>query len=192
MRTVRAVAVAAAGILAVACGQSDPEPVVPGTGTPEANAPGDIPDNQAFVPFTAPDRSFQVSVPEGWAQRADGPATVFTDKFNSVRIESTPAAAAPSVASATATEVPRLTSAVSGYRPGSTTMTQRKAGPVLMITYGARSAPDPVAGKTVDQAVERYEFWRGGTEVVLTLSAPKGSDSVDPWRTITDSFAWQP
>jgi hypothetical protein len=38
--------------------------------------------------------------------------------------------------------------------------------------------------------VERYEFWRGDHEVVLTLSAPHGADNVDPWRTVTDSFRW--
>jgi hypothetical protein len=26
--------------------------------------------------------------------------------------------------------------------------------------------------------------------VTLTLSAPVGSDNVDPWRTVTDSFRW--
>jgi hypothetical protein len=41
------------------------------------------------------------------------------------------------------------------------------------------------------EAVERYEFWRAGHEVVLTLSAPVGSDNVDPWRKVTDSFAWR-
>jgi hypothetical protein len=48
-----------------------------------------------------------------------------------------------------------------------------------------------VTGKSVTEAVQRYEFWRSGQEVVLTLSAPQGSDNVDPWRTITDSFRWQ-
>ncbi|MDT4904221.1 MAG: hypothetical protein QOH52_2237, partial [Pseudonocardiales bacterium] len=42
----------------------------------------------------------------------------------------------------------------------------------------------------VIQAVERYEFWKNGNEVVLTLAAPVGADNVDPWRKVTDSFAW--
>jgi hypothetical protein len=53
------------------------------------------------------------------------------------------------------------------------------------------SAPSAVTGKSVTEAVERYAFWRGGREVVLTLSGPMGSDNVDPWRKITDSFRWQ-
>jgi hypothetical protein len=168
---------------------SSSEPAAPNA--PETNAAGDIPDNQAYVPFAAPDGLFKVSVPEGWARRTDGAATLFTDKYNSVRIESTPAAAAPDAASANATEVPKLQSTVPGYQPGKVTATQRKSGPVLVITYGATSAPDPVTGKTVAQAVERYEFWKSGTEVIVTLSGAQGADNVDPWRTVTDSFAWQ-
>ena len=43
----------------------------------------------------------------------------------------------------------------------------------------------------IHDAVERYEFWKAGTEVVLTLSGPQGADNVDPWRIVTDSFGWQ-
>ena len=31
-----------------------------------------------------------------------------------------------------------------------------------------------------------------GMQVTLTLSGARGSDNVDPWKTITDSFAWKP
>ena len=50
---------------------------------------------------------------------------------------------------------------------------------------------DPVTGKVVHDAVERYEFWRAGTEAILTLSGPVGADNVDPWRIVTDSFRWR-
>jgi hypothetical protein len=60
----------------------------------------------------------------------------------------------------------------------------------LVVTYEARSPADPVTGKSVVLDVERYEYWRSGTQVTITLSAPHGADNVDPWRTITDSFAW--
>jgi hypothetical protein len=42
----------------------------------------------------------------------------------------------------------------------------------------------------VSQDVERYEFWHSGHTLTLTLSAPVGSDNVDPWRTVTDSLQW--
>ena len=65
-----------------------------------------------------------------------------------------------------------------------------QAGPVVLVTYRANSAPDPVTGKSVVLDVERYEMWHNGTRATITLSAPQGSDNVDPWRTVTDSFRW--
>ncbi len=163
----------------------------PNPNAPEVNAAGDIPDNQVFVAYTPPGGSFLVKVPQGWARSAAGSAVVFTDKFNSVRIESVPRSQDPDVASARAQEVPQLQSSVPGFQAGQVTMVQRSAGPAVLITYQANSAPNAVTGKSVTEAVERYEFWRGGQEVVLTLSAPQGADNVDPWRTVTDSFRWQ-
>jgi hypothetical protein len=157
---------------------------------PDSNTPGDIPDNQAFVPYRWPDGAFTVSVPEGWARGTDGAATVFTDKFNSVRVETAPMPAAPDVAFANTVELPRLQIVVPGFRAGQISVEQRKAGPVVLLRYSANSPQDPVTGKSVANSVERYAFWRGGTEVVLTLSAPQGADNVDPWRTITDSLRW--
>jgi len=163
----------------------------PNPNAPEINSAGDIPDNQVFIPYTPSGGSFLVSVPQGWARSAAGSAVVFTDKFNSVRIECTPRPQAPDVASARAQELPQLQSSVPGFRAGQVTMVQRSAGPALLITHQASSASNAVTGKSVTEAVERYEFWRGGQEVVLTLSAPQGSDNVDPWRMVTDSFRWQ-
>src|SRR5690349_10120948 len=139
--------------MVVSCGQS-------GSGLPdpaELSVPGDIPDNQAFVPFTSADGTFTVSVPEGWARSADGTATVFSDKFNSVRIETIPAATEPHPAGADAVEIPALRTTVPGFRGGAAALVQRKAGSAVEITYGADSAADPVTGKTIAQAVERYE-----------------------------------
>jgi hypothetical protein len=174
-------------VVAPASGSS----AAPNPNAPETNSAGDIPDNQVFVPYTPTGGLFVVQVPQGWARSVTGSAVVFTDKFNSVRIESMPRSQAPDVASARAQEVSQLQSSVPGFRAGQVTMVQRSAGPVVLITYQASSAPDAVTGKSVTEAVERYEFWRGGQEVVLTLSAPQGADNVDPWRTVTDSFRWQ-
>jgi len=69
-------------------------------------------------------------------------------------------------------------------------MVTRNAGPAVLIVYRANSPADPVTGKTVRQDVERYEFWHAGKLAVVTLSSPQGSDNVDPWRKVTDSFAW--
>lgn len=163
-----------------------------GTTAQESNPPGDIPDNQVFVPYAPDSGGFTVSVPEGWARSAEGDAVIFTDKLNSVRIETVSAATAPDVASATAAEVPLIATATTGYTPGEVSMVSRTAGEAVLITYGAQSAPDPVTGQTFTDAVERYEFFKDGVEVILTLSGPQGADNVDPWKTITDSFGWTP
>src|SRR3954470_11826735 len=86
------------------------------TPTPESNPAGDIPDNQAFVPFTPPTGLFTVSVPEGWARSTDGGATVFTDKLNTVRIETHPRAIAPNTESVSVEELPAIASSTPGYR----------------------------------------------------------------------------
>jgi hypothetical protein len=161
------------------------------SGAPEDNQAGDIPDTQVYVPFTWPSRLFTVSVPEGWAQSAQGTATVFTDKLNAVRIvvKSTPVA--PTAESAQRDEVPVIQSSTGGFQFGAATTVQRTAGEAVLITYQATSAPNSVTGKAGVDAVERYEFWRDDHEVIIILSAPLGADNVDPWRTITDSLQWQ-
>lgn len=191
-------AVAAAGVLA-GCGASatsiSPGPSAPGTASgaaaPESNPAGDIPDSQVFVPFIPASRLFTVSVPEGWAQTAEGPATVFTDKLNGMRIETQPALVAPTPDTVQRQEVPAIESATPGFRSGAVSVVPRKSGPVLLVTYQATAPANEVTGKSGVDAVERYEFWRDGHEVILTLSGPLGADNVDPWRTVTDSLQWQ-
>jgi hypothetical protein len=199
----RTLAVAAAVLATAAavlggCGTSGTAPSGSGAGSstvttpaPENNPAGDIPDNQVYVPFTPPGGAFTVSVPEGWARTTDGAATIFTDKANAVRIEAYALAAAPSTESVSVDELPIIASSTPGYRSGTVTAVQRKAGQVMLITYQGTSPPNPVTGKVGTDAIERYEFWRDGHEVILTLSGPVGADNVDPWRTVTDSLQWQ-
>ncbi|MDQ4097762.1 MAG: hypothetical protein M3144_07850 [Actinomycetota bacterium] len=169
--------------------QSEPTTPAGAPPTAEVNTAGDIPDNQVFVPFASPDHTFQVSVPEGWARTTDGAAVVFTDKFNSVRVETAQRPVAPDPESARSDEVPGIAGAP-GFALQDVTPVIRKAGPAVLIHYSANSAVDPVTGKSVMDSVERYEFWRNGQEVILTLAGPQGADNVDPWRTVTDSFRW--
>ena len=157
----------------------------------DAAPPGDIPDNQGFVTYSPPDSVYTVKVPEGWA-RTDAPTEVnFTDKLNGIDVRVVDAVSAPSVESAKADEVPKLAAATACFELKTVAAITRKAGPAVVITYRDDSAPDPVTGRVVRDDVERYEFWRNGKQATLTLSAPAGSDNVDPWRTVTDSFTWR-
>lgn len=151
---------------------------------------GDIPDTQAFVSFTAPDGSFALEVPEGWAQSRDGTAAVFSDRYNSIRIATGAEPSAPTHASVAATVVPTLRSQVAGFRLQKVLTVRRKAGSAVVVIYEGASAPDPVTGKSVRLAFERYLYWKHGARADVTVAAPVGSDNVDPWRTVTDSFAW--
>lgn len=183
--------IGAAAPLSAPVGATAPASGAPDPNAAEVVAAGDIPDNQVFVPVTPAGAWFTVSVPQGWAQSSDGTAMVFTDKFNSVRIETRPLAAAPDVASVRSQDVAQLQGS-SGFVLGDVQTVHRKAESGILMTYAATSPVNAVTGKSVTEAVERYVFWRGGQEAVLTLAGPQGSDNVDPWRTITDSFRWLP
>jgi hypothetical protein len=159
------------------CGGSGSSPP-PNPNAPEANAAGDIPDNQAFVRYAPPGAGFSVKVPEGWARTAGGGAVTFTDKLNAIRME----LGAPSGARR----------APAGAQQVKVTTVSRTAGKATELAYLAQSTPDAVTGKTRTNAVERYTFRHGGRAVVLTLSGPKGADNVDPWRIVTDSLRFGP
>lgn len=178
MRTISTVGVLAAIVLSIgACGGSSGSarhgsaPATVNPNGPEVSPAGDIPDNQAFVAYAPPGGGYSVKVPEGWARTTTGATTTFTDKLNSIQMESVPARQAPRKPS------------------GATVSTvSRTAGSAVRITYFADSKPDPVTGKVHRNAVERYVFIHKGKAVVVTLTGPKGADNVDPWRTVTDSL----
>lgn len=157
----------------------------------EVSPAGDIPDNQAFVPFSPKSGRYTVTVPEGWARTEIGPATSFTDKLNTIRMEASIAPAAPSTATSLADELPILKVDEQHVSAAKSSRVTRKAGAAILLTYQRDGAPNPVTGKVVREAVERYEFWRKGTQVSLTLSGPVGADNVDPWRIVSDSFTWR-
>ncbi|MFE5011929.1 hypothetical protein ACFRJ3_46395 [Streptomyces sp. NPDC056696] len=167
-------------------GQPNPAPT-------ESNPPGDIPDNQVYVPFRPASgfSGFTVKVPEGWARTEKGPTTVFTDKLNTVRVTTASAPAAPTTGSVTNTVVPQLRSQVPKFAHPKVSEVKRHAGLVVRLTYQGDSAKDPVTGKVVRDAFERYAFFRQDHEVDVTLSGPAGADNVDPWRIVSDSFMWR-
>ncbi len=198
---IAALAAAAAAVVALSgCGSATPSGAGPsalqstatGSQAPEVNPQGDIPDNQAFVVYTAADRSFTVKYPEGWAQTQSGSTVTFSDKFNSITLAPHPGFYQPTEAYARSVEVPQIASTTTGFAPGKVSTVARPAGQVILITYQADSPPSPVTGKSVQQAVERYEFLESGRGVVATLAGPVGADNVDPWRIVTDSFTWLP
>jgi hypothetical protein len=157
----------------------------------EFSPPGDIPDNQVFVPYTAPGGLVKIKVPEGWARSSHGGAVTFTDKLNSITIQVVPLAQAPTKTWVRNHEVPQLAASQPMFALKSIETTTRSAGPVVLTKYERDSKPDPVTGKVIRDVVEQYDFWKGGNEAVLSLSGPVGADNVDPWQLVSDSLTWK-
>jgi hypothetical protein len=178
-RTPLIAAALVAALAAAGCGGSSSSSSTgasaPNPNAPEKSPPGDIPDNQAFVAYSPPGAGYSVKVPEGWARSTSGGAVTFTDKLNSVRMQSLPAAQAKRAAQ------------IAG---GKMTTVTRSAGKTTLTTYTKSSAPDPVTGKVTQDAVQRYVYIHGNRGLVLTLTGAKGADNVDPWKIVTNSVRW--
>jgi hypothetical protein len=171
----------------------------------ESNPPGDIPDNTQFVQYRSSAGGFVVKVPEGWSRRNTSSSVSFTDKLNTVRAEWYAASSEPTTASARSQDVPDLRTSERAFvlsrviacspscsipystAPISVTL---HAGNAVVITYQANSSPNSVTGKQYRLEELRFEFYRNGQVVALTLSGPVGSDNVDPWRLVSESFGW--
>jgi hypothetical protein len=182
------------GLVAAGCGSSSQGSQASKAVNPnhaEVSPSGDIPDNQAFVAYTAPG-GYSVKTPEGWSRTTSAGATSFTDKLNAIRIETARASAAPTVARVKSTDIPKLASTVKGFKLTSVGQVHRRAGTAVRIAYTGEGAPDTVTGKVSHNAIERYIFFHNGREAVLTLTAPRGADNVDPWKIVTDSVRWTP
>jgi hypothetical protein len=199
------VVLAAAGLGVAACGGNastapTAQPSVPASSgaapsgaspvATESAPPGDIPDSTVYIPYRPPSGLYEVKAPEGWARTDSGTAVSFTDKLNTIRVETARAAAAPSVSSARSGEMPQIQSVSQRFALTGISSLSRPAGTVVLIRYSADSQADPVTGKVFTDSVERYEYYRNGTEAIVTLSGPLGADNVDPWRTVTNSFRW--
>lgn len=167
---------------AQAAGGVGPSPLVT-----EVNPAGDIPDNQAYVPFVG--KGFSIKVPEGWAQTTTAATTSFTDKLN--RIEITASSASSGMTSQHAQSIlDGMAASVPKFAAGKIATATRGGMPVTVLTYQGDSSPDPVTGKVVRDAFQRFIFVRNGVRVDVTLVGPTTADNVDPWRTVSDSFRW--
>jgi len=164
----------------------------PGAVEPETNPPGDIPDDQVFVSYRSDTGGYSLDVPEGWARTQSGPNVSFVDKLDSIAVEITAGAEAPTVDSVEANEVSQLTSEVEAFEKVMVKAIDLPAGKAVLIRYRANSAPDSVTGKKVRLEIDRFELFKDGKLAVISLSAPAGSDNVDVWNQISSSFKWTP
>jgi hypothetical protein len=151
---------------------------------------GDIPDTQAYIVYSSPS-GYTLKVPEGWSQTATPGGVVFADNLNALRVEAMPTPSAADAASVRSSELASLGASVPGFQLEAIQTVTRSAGPAVLLRYRADGPPNPVTAKRPRLEVQRYEFWRNGLRVAITLSSPVTADNVDPWRIITNSFAWR-
>ncbi len=198
-------------MLLAACGTAAPAPgatpaksgggtanAAPGSRSGGGQAPvpalvhpaGDIPDTTVYVPYTSTAGHVQVKVPEGWSRQTTATSSTFTSNLNSITVAWMPMTAAPTVSSVRATAVPALQKSTLAFRLQDVRAVTLPGGPAIEIIYQVNSQPNAVTGRQYRLVVEQFEFYRGGRGAALSLSSAVGSDNVDPWRKVSESFRW--
>jgi hypothetical protein len=157
---------------------------------PEKNPPGDIPDNQVFIRYDAPE-GFSIKVPEGWSRRTLDHGVRFSDKYGAIELLVTGATDAPTAHAVTQLGAAGL--AKDGQKVEITSIKdiKLKAGPAVRIGYKSNSEPNPVTNRRILLEHERYLFFRDGKVITVDLAAPAGADNVDQWRMMSNSFRWK-
>jgi hypothetical protein len=156
----------------------------------EHNPPGDIPDTTVYVPYQSSATHAVIKVPEGWARQDSATGSTFASNLNSITIAAQQMTAAPTVATARSTTVPSLSASTSAFRLQSVRAVTLAGGPAIEIVYQVNSQSNAVTGRQYRLVVERFEFFSKGHGAVLSLSCAVGSDNVDPWRIVSQSFRW--
>lgn len=156
---------------------------------PLAHPLGDIPDTQVFVGHRSP-LGFFLKVPEGWAQRQTATGVNFSNAYNSVSVEITQVASAPTLASVKTQQVAALEALPTAVRITKVVAVDLPAGKAILIAFSSNSEPNAVTGKAIRLENDQYLLWKRGRLATLTLSAPFGADNADQWNLIARSFQW--
>jgi len=173
--------------------------ITPASGAPAGEKPapivrganGDIPDNQVFITFKAPNLLYELKVPEGWATTGKSDDVRMIETYNGIHVRIMDSKEALNVQSAKSTLVPDLISSGRAVTIKSISQIKKNAGPSIAIKFESNSDPNPVTGKQIRLEAEAYCFSNGkGKLAILILWAPYGADNVDQWNLISDSFRW--
>ena len=156
---------------------------------PEKNPPGDIPDDQVFIPYKSP-HGFSLKVPEGWS-RKDAPEGVsFADKYGLIEVALKASSETPTVGSVRAGEAAELEKTGHAVKISSIKEVKLASGPAIEIIYTSNSESNPVTNKRIRLENERYLMVHAGKLAALTFSAPMGADNADQWKLMSNSFRW--
>jgi hypothetical protein len=152
----------------------------------EKNPPGDIPDDQVFVFYTARNGAYTLKVPEGWARSEKGSDVQFIDKLDGVAVIVDAASTPPTINDV----VSRLGKVEKGFKVASTNERRLPAGSALVVKYESESETNSVTNKRIRLEDEAYAFYKNGKVAILILRAPVGADNADQWKLISESFRW--
>jgi hypothetical protein len=158
---------------------------------PEKSPPGDIPDTQVFVKFQSTTGGYQVDVPEGWARSTRNSSATFSDKFDGLSVSVQQAAMAPTISSVEASQVPQMVRSGRALTLVGVQAAKLQGGAVVRIDFTDNSEPSPITNKQLRLEESSYLFYRNGRQATLTVWAPLGSDNVDQWNRISNSFRWR-
>jgi hypothetical protein len=152
----------------------------------EKNPPGDIPDDQVFVPYTSSAGGYSLKVPEGWARSEKGSDVDFTDKFDGVAVIVDAVATPPTIKDVVA----KLAKAEKAFKIVSVREIVLPAGSAFLIKYESESEANQVTNKRIRLEDEAFVFHKNGKTAILILWAPVGADNADQWKLISESFRW--
>ena len=158
---------------------------------PETHPVGDIPDSQAFVRYGNPAGGYSLEVPEGWARSVSGADVTFTSKLGAVEVRGQRAAQAPTPASVRANELALLGKTSPNLNVSLVKSVTLPAGPAVLARFTSASVPNAVTGKSVKLENDVYVLAKNGRGALIHFSAPLGSDNVDAWKQMSDSFRWR-
>ncbi len=156
---------------------------------PEKNPPGDIPDSQVFVVYTAAD--YTLKVPEGWARTEAGDTVRFAAKLDGVAVSLTVQVAAPTLDWVKAQYLPGLVRTGRAVTVTKFSTETLPGGSAIRLDYTSNSDPNPVTNKQIRLENAQFLFFKSGAMAALDLYAPQGADNVDQWRLMSRSFAWR-
>lgn len=166
-------------------------------GTQEGAAPvargigGDIPDSQVFVPFAPTPGDFSILSPEGWACIEKAKEVSFVDKYDGLRVTLAPFAGPLTLARARESVVPAIVNSGRVVSVGKISRLRRKGGEAIVVTFASNSEPNQVTGRQIRLENQACLFYDKGRLAIVTMWAPSGSDNVDQWNLISDSFRWR-
>lgn len=163
------------------------------TPTPDASREhspsGDVPDSATYLVYRSSHYTLQYV--EGWVRQGlpnDGVQFADKDSFVTVTLQSLPSGSVDEYARGPGTT--QSAQEFKQFTNAQVTSDSLPAGSAVLLSFQALAAPDPVTGKSVMLALDRYYIPGQHLLAVLTLATPLGVDNVDAFRQIAKSFAW--